>query len=578
MKRFTVVGAVVMGAWLLLAAPALAAAPPAGPPYPAPVTGQRVYDYAGIFTAETRSTAQSIIAGIEARTGAQVAVYTQVKPESDTLDLANDDARALMDQWGVGRKGFDDGLVILFDMQPSLRHGQVSLYAGAGYRAAFLSDADRQDIFDNDMKPLLVDGDMDGGLLAGLHDVDANATPEHANALERGRQINALIAVGSLLSGLVLIVVALLRWLRHGRDPVYIDDSSILMLAPPDGLTPAMATILLADRTSDRTVTAGLLDLAAHGAIAFRQEHRQIKDNPVDAGITYIGPGHGKLDDPEHELLDGIVDRSKSFDNYIKASRLYRLSTYFDSFKEQLEGAAVSNGWLSEAPSKAVSRWRGIGGAELVTSVVVGILWLIFPASALLILATSVGVAGIFTLCLAGFMPARTRHGAMLYAMLSAYKRTLALTMAQARSMGEVVKKHALPWITTPDEAMVWGVALGLDHEIEVVLSRTLTPTEGEGSVDALAPADRWYPSWWTMAGHSGSGTGDAVAFSASSAGLFSSSPIPDPSSIIAALGSIGSPSSPGSSSSGGGSSSSFSSGSFGGGGGGGGGGAGGGF
>ena len=577
MKRFAIVGAVLMGAWLLLAAPALAAAPPAGPPYPVAVTGQRVYDYAGIFTAETRATAQLISAGIEARTGAQVTVYTQVKPESDTLDLANDDARALMDQWGVGRKGFDDGLVILFDMQPNLRHGEVSLYAGAGYRAAFLSDADRQEIFDNDMKPLLVDGDMDDGLLAGLHAIDANATPEHANALERGRQINALITVGSLLSGIVLIVVAFLRWLRHGRDPVYIDDSSILMPAPPDGLTPAMATILLADRTSDRTVTAGLLDLAAHGAIAFRQEHRQIEDNPVDAGITYIGPGHGKLDDPEHELLDAIVDRSKTFDNYIKASRLYRLSTHFDSFKEQLERAAVSNGWLDEAPSAAVSRWGWIGGTELAASFVVAILWMIFPVSALFMLATSLGVAGIFTLCLARFMPARTRQGAMLYAMLSAYKRTLALTMAEAKSMGEVVKKHALPWITTPDEAMVWGVAFGLDHEIEVVLSRTLTPTEGEADGEALAPADRWYPSWWTMASHSGSGTGGAVAFSAASAGLFSSSPFPDPGSIIASLGSIASPSSP-ASSGGGSSSSSFSGGSFGGGGGGGGGGAGGGF
>jgi uncharacterized membrane protein YgcG len=577
-KRFAIVGAVVMGAWLLLAAPALAASPPAGPPYPAPVTGQRVYDYAGIFTADTEATAQSIITGIEARTGAQVAVYTQVKPESNTLDLANDDARALMDQWGVGRKGFDDGLVILFDMQPNLRHGQVSLYAGAGYRAAFLSDADRQAIFDNDMKPLLADGELDDGLLAGLHAIDANATAEHANALERGRQINALITLGTLLSGIALIVVAFLRWLRHGRDPVYIDDSSILMPAPPDGLTPAMATILLGQRPSDRTVTAGLLDLAAHGAIAFRQEHRQTKGNPVKAGITYIGPGDGKLADPEHELLDGIVERSKSFENYIKASRLYRLSSYFDSFKEQLEGAAVSSGWISEAPGAVVSRWRGYGGLELAIAVVVGILWLIFPISALFSLTISLGVAGIFTLCLAGYMPARTRHGAMLYAMLSAYKRTLALTMAESRSMGEVVKKHALPWITTPDEAMVWGVAFGLDKEIEEVLSRTLT-TEGEADGEALVAADRWYPSWWTMASHSGSGhSGGTVPFSAASAGLFSSSPIPDPGSIMAALGSMASPSSPATSGGSSGSSSSFSSGSFGGGGGGGGGGAGGGF
>jgi len=34
---------------------------------------------------------------------------------------------------GVGRKGFDDGLVILFDMQANRIHGQASLYRGAAF-------------------------------------------------------------------------------------------------------------------------------------------------------------------------------------------------------------------------------------------------------------------------------------------------------------------------------------------------------------------------------------------------------------------------------------------------------------
>ena len=57
-------------------------------------------------------------------------------------------AQALMDQWGVGRRGFDDGLVILYDLDPSLVHGQVQLFAGPGYRATFLSNEERQAIFD----------------------------------------------------------------------------------------------------------------------------------------------------------------------------------------------------------------------------------------------------------------------------------------------------------------------------------------------------------------------------------------------------------------------------------------------
>ena len=61
----------------------------------------------------------------------------------------------LMDQWGVGRNGFNDGLVIFFDMQPNLQHGQVQLYAGPGFEAAYLSNEERQAIFENDMLPYL---------------------------------------------------------------------------------------------------------------------------------------------------------------------------------------------------------------------------------------------------------------------------------------------------------------------------------------------------------------------------------------------------------------------------------------
>jgi hypothetical protein len=146
--------------------------------------------------------------------------------------------------------------------------------------------------------------------------------------------------------------------------------------------------------------------------------------------------------------------------------------------------------------------------------------------------------------------------------------------------MGEVVQKRALPWVTTPDEAMVWGVAFGLESEVGQVLARTLAASTGEDADKAdVAASTGWYPTWWTMAGHSTGhgGSESTVSFSRESAGLFSSSPIPDPGSIVAALGSMASASAPYSGSSGG-SSSSFSSGSFGGGGGGGGGGAGGGF
>ncbi|HEX7490975.1 MAG TPA: TPM domain-containing protein [Candidatus Limnocylindrales bacterium] len=571
-KRSAMLGAVAVGVWLLLATPAMAETPAAGPPYPEAVTGQRVYDNAGIFSSSTISQAQEISQDIERRTGAQVVVYTQVKPQSDSLDKANADALALMNQWGVGRKGFDDGLVILFDMQSNLNHGQVSLYAGSGYKAAFLSDSDRQAIFDNDMKPLLADGDLDGGLMAGLHDVDANATPEHAAALERGRQINALMAVGGLGLGLLLILLTLLAWLRHGRDPVYIDDNSVLMPAPPADLTPAMATLLLAERTSDRTVSAGLIDLAARGWIGFDAETSP--DGETQTGIRYLGSRQGLLPRPEGALCDDIAKHSHKHEDYVSPYRLYQLIGGFTAFKSALEAAAVKNDWLTAPPSKVVSRWRRRGEFEIGAGIVVGLVWFIVWASGLLLVAFGLIAAGVVTMIMAGAMPSRTRHGAMLWAMLSAYRRTMKLTLAQAQSMTDVVAAKAVPWITTPDQAMAWGVAFGLDKQVEAVLSRSMVDESRPSNADAAGQLlHPWQPTWYISAPYSGV----SGHVSARSSGVFSASAIPDPGSIIAALGSITSVSAPVTSSSSG-SSSSFSSGGFGGGGGGGGGGAGGGF
>ena len=107
----------------------------AGPPFPPPVEDQAVYDTAGAFRPATVEQVEATIDAIEQRTGAEIAVYTQLVPCCETTDQAEHNARALMDQWGVGRRGFDDGLVILFDLrEDDPCHGQVQLYAGPGYR------------------------------------------------------------------------------------------------------------------------------------------------------------------------------------------------------------------------------------------------------------------------------------------------------------------------------------------------------------------------------------------------------------------------------------------------------------
>ena len=172
---------------------------------------------------------------------------------------------ALMDQWGVGRAGVDDGLVILFDLHENDPcHGQVQLYAGPGLPGDLAqSNDDRQRIFENDMLPHLRECDMDGALLDGDGQDRRGPGSRASSTPSSGWSLAPLILFG-------VVGFSLYRWWRSGKDPVYLDDPSILMPAPPPGLTPAAGAAIRDGKVTRRALTAASLDLAARGRIAFQ--------------------------------------------------------------------------------------------------------------------------------------------------------------------------------------------------------------------------------------------------------------------------------------------------------------------
>ena len=562
-------GLVAIGAVALLQGAAVLAVSP-GPPFPDPETDRAVYDYAGAFRPATIDQAETTIDAIENRTGAEVAVYTQNLGYKTTPDDTEGHARALIDQWHIGRKGFDDGLVIFFDLDSSLKHGQVQLYAGPGYRAAFLSNGERQAIYENDMLPLLEDGDLDGALLVALQKVDANATPEHAATLERARQIDAVVGlVGAPIVFLVLVGWTLWSWLRFGRDPVYLDDPSILMPAPPPDLTAASGAVVMNGGSSRRALTTALLDLASRGRLSFREEHSGLLGHTRKVGIETeparadaVTEAHHALNDrrPISAAEEYAFDRLESLadaDGYVEPDEMLKFGTHVSTFDERIENHVTRQGWFSERPAKSKQRWILRATLSLVAGGVAIVAGFNLPSNGLLLLGGAGLAAGVIMLVVAQAMPAVTMTGAMIRAMLAAYRRTLEKTMAQARSMQQVVDEARLPWLETPDQAVVWGVALGLQSQVEDVLQRTMDDVKAGSTTGGYLPV--WY--------HSAGGSGGS-AFGGGGGGLFSSSAVPNFGGMMAALGTIGN--SPSSSGSGGG---------FGGGGsGGGGGGAGGGF
>ena len=545
-----------------------------GPPYPDPEIDRAVYDFAGILSPETIADAEATIDKIEARTGAEVVVYTEPADYGVSTEETEARARALIDQWGVGRAGFDDGLAIFFDIDPSKEHGQVQLYGAPGFEATYLSNSDRQAIFENDMVPFLRNADFDGALNTALAKVDAAVTPENAARLQTARQLNAALGlIGAPIVFLGLAGWAFTSWRRFGKDPVYLDDPSILMPAPPPDLTAASGAFVMDGGTSRRALTTAMLDLASRGLLSFRED-KGLLGLSDKVGVDVDPPAGDASEEARRarnsrrptgpaeavalrELRQLAVGEDEGF---IKADDLPKFGTSVADFDTALEKHVVDRGWFSERPSKVTARWAGKGVLAIVAGGIALLIGWTVPISGLVLIGGAAIAGGIVVILFAQGMPAVTMPGAMIRAMMHAYRRTLQKTMEQSRTMQQVVDGAGLSWLETPDQAVVWGTALGLQSEIEGVLQRSLEVAREEpANASAI-----WFPAWY----HNSSGQSFASGAAAGSGGsIFSGSAVPDLGSMMSALGTIGnSPASSGSGGSGGGG---FSGGSSGGGGGG---------
>jgi uncharacterized protein len=554
-----------------------AAAGAAGPPFPDPVNDQAVYDTADILSPETEASLEAIIDGREAETGAEMVVYTQLDPGiSEDENLAN--AKALIEQWGIGRSGFDDGMVLMVGLEENRINGKVSLFGGSGFLGAYANEDAMKAVIESDFVPSARSGDLEGAVISTVEAMAARVTPGGRDRLETLRVLNAgLGLIGAPLALLATLGMAWNHWRKEGDDPELTDSPSILMAGPPADMTPALATVIRRGTGSGHTVNTLLTELASTGRISFhnldnvRSARSDDEPDPVTDPAIDVNAGVGDdadLKPPQREAWDKLKQLAGG-SGRLTRERLWRVNSVLGPMKNVFEYEAVRLGWLARMPGPSINRMSGIGlGLALLGG---GAIWLgiSIPMSGAVMLGGALVLGGIGTFLFARAMSQRTPNGAYVDAMLTAYRRTLQKTMEQARSMGEVVQQPEVAMLAdTPDKAVVWGFALGLHDEVASVLARGLEEQrQATGS-----PAGAYYPVWLGSSpgsAWSGASLADAAGgVSYGSGSVFSGSAVPDIGGMFDALGSVGSSPPSSSSSSGGGG------GGFGGGGGGGGGGA----
>ncbi len=125
--------------------------------WPAPLG--HVSDFAHVVSAEEAASIENLLTQLEQKTGSQVAVVTVPSVEGGDVDGAAVD---LFKTWGIGRKGKDDGVLILASIQD--RHMRIEVGYGI---ESILPDGKAGEIIRGLITPSFKQGKYGEGLLYG---------------------------------------------------------------------------------------------------------------------------------------------------------------------------------------------------------------------------------------------------------------------------------------------------------------------------------------------------------------------------------------------------------------------------
>ena len=179
----------------LLFPPAYAAAEIAVPPLKA-----RVTDLTATLTSDQRAALEQKLAALEARKGSQVAVLLVPTTQPETVEQY---AIRVFDQWKLGRKGMDDGVLLLV----AKNDRKLRIEVGYGLEGA-IPDAIAKRVVDEDIVPLFKQGNFYGGISAGADRVSKLIEGELMPPPRRTAAPGSGWSTETLFIGFIILVMA----------------------------------------------------------------------------------------------------------------------------------------------------------------------------------------------------------------------------------------------------------------------------------------------------------------------------------------------------------------------------------
>ncbi len=186
---------------------------------PVPPLSAHVIDQVGLLNAQQRATLEGVLTDYEQRSGSQIALLLMSSTAPEAIEQYS---IRVADAWRLGRKGIDDGVILIVakDNPSSLR--RLRIEAGRGVQGT-VTDAQSKRILQDVIAPYFRRNDFYGGLTAGVSALTALLDQEHlpapaarhAEQNEAGGVFDALLP---LLFFAFLVVVSLVSRARGGRN------------------------------------------------------------------------------------------------------------------------------------------------------------------------------------------------------------------------------------------------------------------------------------------------------------------------------------------------------------------------
>ncbi len=123
-----------------------------------------VNDFAGMLSQETRSALEQEMRTFQEKTTHEISVVTIASLDGDYIENY---AEKLFKEWGIGKKGADNGVLLLISRDDK----KMRIEVGYGLEGA-LTDAESSQIIRNTLRPAFQQGNFSGGIREAVSEIE----------------------------------------------------------------------------------------------------------------------------------------------------------------------------------------------------------------------------------------------------------------------------------------------------------------------------------------------------------------------------------------------------------------------